>query len=211
MHDATQHVPAFISILEPLISQYGYLAVGLLILIEDFGVPAPGETVLIATAFFAGFGHLNIWLVVLIAILGAVIGDNIGFAIGHFGGRPLAERFGKYIFLTEKRLDTAEEFFSRNGGKVVVVARFIEGLRQLNGIIAGISGMRWRSFLLFNTIGATLWVAVWASVGYFGGSYISQIYRYGTLLGAAAAILVILYISYRVIKRYRAKTKAVIK
>ena len=110
----------------------------------------PGETILIAAAIFAGAGRLNIVAVGVVGFVAAVIGDNIGFAIGHFGGRALALRWGKYVFLTEERLDRAEAFFDRHGGKIIVVARFIEGLRQANGIIAGISGMHWRRFLIFN-------------------------------------------------------------
>ena len=154
-----EHLPGVLHSLEPTLDQFGYLAVVGLVLIEDFGVPVPGETVLILAAVYAGTGRLNIVLVALLGFCGAVIGDNIGFAIGHFGGRPLVERYGRYIFLTPARLDKATGFFDRHGGKIIIVARFIEGLRQANGIIAGISGMHWARFLLFNAIGAALWVA----------------------------------------------------
>ena len=144
--------------MQPVLEHYGYLAVGGLVLLEDFGVPVPGEVLLIAAAVFAGSGNMNIAVVFVVAVLGAIIGDNIGFAIGHFGGRPLAERFGRYILLTPERLDRAEGFFNRHGGKVVTVARFIEGLRQINGLLAGIAGMHWLTFLGYNALGAVLWV-----------------------------------------------------
>jgi membrane protein DedA with SNARE-associated domain len=199
MHQAIPpHLPSFIQAIAPTINHYGYLAVGSLITLEDFGVPVPGETTLIAAAVFAGFGHLNILLVILIAFVAAVMGDNIGFAIGSFGGRPLVIRFGKYIFLTPERLDKAEAFFNKNGGKVVVVARFIEGLRQANGIIAGISDMSWPTFITFNAIGAALWVGLWSTVGYFGGSYIETIYKYGLYASLIALVILAIYIVYRV-------------
>jgi membrane protein DedA with SNARE-associated domain len=169
-------LPGLLGSLAPLLDQYGYLAVAGLIMLEDFGVPAPGETVLIAGAVYAGAGHLNIIAVAAIAIAAAVIGDNIGYAIGHFGGRRLVLRFGRYVFLTPRRLDTAERFFTRHGGKVVTIARFVEGLRQANGIIAGITGMPWRRFLAFNTLGAVLWVGVWAGLGYLAGNHVTAIY-----------------------------------
>ncbi|MGH9062121.1 MAG: cation diffusion facilitator family transporter, partial [Acidimicrobiales bacterium] len=137
-----------------------------LVLLEDFGVPVPGETVLIAAAIYAGAGRLNIVVVAILAFAAAIIGDNIGYAIGHFGGRELVLRWGKYVFLTAARLDKAQDFFAHHGGKVVTVARFIEGLRQANGIIAGISEMPWRRFLVFNCLGAALWVGLWTAVGY---------------------------------------------
>src|SRR5665648_344842 len=86
---------------------------------------------------------------------------------------PLLERYGKYIFLTPQRIKKTETFFSRHGGKVIVIARFVEGLRQINGIVAGISEMKWLKFLTFNIIGAALWVGLWSTIGYFGGSPIS--------------------------------------
>jgi membrane protein DedA with SNARE-associated domain len=173
----TQHLPGVLQSLEPTLNHYGYLAIATFVLVEDFGVPVPGETVLVAGAVYAGSGRLNVVLVGLIALVAAVLGDNIGFAIGHFGGRRLVDRYGRYVLLTPHRVDRATAFFERHGGAVVVVARFIEGLRQANGIIAGISGMHWARFVVFNLIGAALWVAVWTSVGYLSGSHITAIYN----------------------------------
>ncbi len=190
---APAHLPGVLHSLEPTLNRFGYLALGLVFL-EDFGVPVPGETVLIIAAVYAGTGRLSIWLVALIAFLAAVLGDNVGFAIGHFGGRPLAERYGKYILLTPERLDKTASFFDRHGGKVIVIARFVEGLRQANGIIAGITGMHWTKFLPFNMLGAGLWVAVWVSIGYFSGSNIDSIYNAATRYEAYFAILVVLLI-----------------
>lgn len=203
----TGHLPGVLHSLEPTLDHYGYLAVAGLVLLEDFGVPVPGETVLILGAVYAGTGRLSIVLVALLGFIGALVGDNLGFAIGHFGGRRLAERYGRYVFLTPERLDKATGFFDRHGGKVIVIARFVEGLRQANGIIAGTTGMRWERFLVFNAIGAALWVLVWTSVGYFSGSHIDTIYRdatrYDGYLAVAVAVLVIAYITRRVVRSRR--------
>jgi membrane protein DedA with SNARE-associated domain len=187
------------------LDNYGYLAVAGFVLLEDFGVPVPGETILILGAVYAGTGRLNVLLVGLIGFLAAVVGDNLGFAIGHIGGRRLVQRFGRYILLTPERLDRATGFFERHGGKIVAVARFIEGLRQANGIIAGITGMHWAKFLAFNALGAALWVAVWTSIGYLSGSHINTIYndatRYDTYLAVAVGVLILAYIARRLWKR----------
>jgi len=203
---APVQLPGFLNSLAPVLDHWGYLAVGGLLFVEDFGVPAPGETVLIAAAVYAGAGRLNIVVVVLIAVAAAVLGDNVGYAIGRFGGRTLVLRFGRYVFLSEERLDQAEAFFTRNGGKVVTIARFIEGLRQANGIIAGMSRMPWPRFLAFNALGAALWVACWASVGYAAGDHIATVYhqlnRYSLyLLAAVAALLTAVIIRRRVWRR----------
>ena len=112
-----------------------------------------------------------------------------------FGGQPLVARYGRYVFLAESRLDRASRMFSRHGGKIVTVARLIEDLRQLNGIIAGISDMSWRRFLVFNAIGAVTWVIVWLTVGYATGSRIDSVYRtishYEFCAGIALGVLVV--------------------
>src|SRR6266478_602438 len=173
-------LPGFLNALASPLQHYGLWAIGLLIMLEDFGIPVPGETILIAGAIYAGAGRLNIVAVGVVGFIAAIIGDNIGFAIGHFGGRALALRWGRYVFLTGERLDSTERFFDRHGGKVIVIARFIEGLRQANGIIAGIAGMRWLRFLAFNALGAALWVGTWVSLGYLAGKHIGTIYHYIT-------------------------------
>ena len=203
-----QHLPGVLHSLEPTLNRFGYLALGLIFL-EDFGVPVPGETVLIIAAVYAGTGRFNVWLVGLIGFLAAILGDNVGFAIGHFGGRPLAERYGKYIFLTPERLDKTANFFDRHGGKVIVIARFVEGLRQANGIIAGITGMHWKKFVPFNTLGAALWVGVWVSIGYFSGSNIDSIYatatRYEAVFGIVVGVLILAWIARRVWKHQKGR------
>ena len=203
---APAHLPGVLHDLEPTLNRFGYLSLGLVFL-EDFGIPVPGETVLIIAAVYAGTGRLTIWLVALIAFIAAILGDNVGFGIGHFGGRPLAERYGKYIFLTPERLDKTAEFFNRHGGKVIVIARFVEGLRQANGIIAGITGMHWTRFIPFNMLGAALWVAVWVSIGYFSGSNIDSIYRtatrYEAFFAIAVVLLILAWIAWRVWKHRR--------
>jgi membrane protein DedA with SNARE-associated domain len=207
---APQHLPGVLHSLEPTLNRFGYLALGLIFL-EDFGVPVPGETVLIVAAIYAGTGRFNVWLVGLIGFVAAVLGDNVGFGIGHFGGRPLAERYGKYIFLTPERLDRTASFFDRHGGKVIVIARFVEGLRQANGIIAGITGMHWAKFVPFNMLGAALWVGLWVSVGYFSGSHIDSIYstvtKYQTYFAIAVGLAILALISRHLWRRRRQRSE----
>jgi membrane protein DedA with SNARE-associated domain len=198
-------LPGFFNALAGPLGHYGYWLILALVVLEDFGVPVPGETVIIAAAIFAGHRQLNVVAVGLIAFVAAVIGDNIGFAIGHFGGRAVALRWGRHVFLTEERLDKATAFFDQHGGKIIVVARFIEGLRQANGIIAGISGMHWRRFVVFNALGAALWVGTWVSLGYAAGNHINTIYHYITQYSyyalIAALVLLAAYVTRRVMRR----------
>ncbi len=179
--------------LKPYLDQYGYLTVLVAIFLEDFGVPMPGETLLIAGALLATQGQFNIYILMVVAWSAAVLGDNVGYLIGRLGGRRLVLRFGKYVFITPNRLEYAEGFFRRRGAIVVIVARFIEVLRQLNGIIAGTANMPWGRFVLYNGIGAALWVGLWSTLFYQLGN---QGQRIGLLFKryepyALAAIVVV--------------------
>jgi membrane protein DedA with SNARE-associated domain len=202
-------LPGFLNSLAGPLNHYGLLAVLFFVLIEDFGIPVPGETILIAASIYAGSGRLNVVGVGIIGFVAAVAGDNIGFAIGHYGGRALVLRWGRYVRLTEERLDKAEAFFARHGGWIITVARFIEVLRQVNGLVAGISGMRWRRFLVFNALGAALWVGTWVSLGYFAGNHIGTIYHYVTQYSAyaliALAVLLAASIAWRLLLRRRSR------
>ena len=195
----TQTIQLFIAAYQSMFHQYGYVAVFALVMVEDFGIPVPGELTLIATSLIASQGGLSIVAVLFLAWLGAVTGDNIGYAIGHFGGVRVLVRYGWRIGLTQARLDRTHAFFERWGGEVVLAARFIEVLRQLNGIIAGSGGMPWPKFLLYNAIGAALWVGAWGLGVYLLGqsflNYLPVITRVGSLAGAvvvAAAVVFLL-------------------
>jgi membrane protein DedA with SNARE-associated domain len=205
-------LPGFLNSLAGPLDHYGLWAVLLFVMIEDFGIPVPGETILIAASVYAGAGRLNVVEVAAVGFIAAVIGDNVGFAIGHFGGRALALRWGRYALLTEERLDRAEGFFERHGAWIVTIARFIEGLRQLNGIAAGLADMRWRRFLAFNALGAALWVGTWVSAGDLAGSHIATIYSYVTRYSyyalIAGAVVIAALIARHLMRRRRTRRQA---
>lgn len=204
------HLPGFLNTLASPLDHFGYWAVLLFVMVEDFGVPVPGETILIAASVYAGAGRLNVVAVGVIGFAAAVIGDNIGFAIGHYGGRALVLRWGRYVRLTEERLARAEAFFDHHGAWIITVARFVEVLRQANGIVAGTSGMRWRRFLAFNALGAALWAGTWVSLGYLAGTHIDAIYhditRYSYYLLIALAVVLAAYIVRHLLHRRRRRT-----
>ena len=203
-----EHLPGFLGDLAPLLDRYGYLAIAGIVGVESFGVPAPGQTILVTAAVYAGAGRLNIAAVAAVGFLAAVIGDNLGYLIGRAGGRRLVLRFGRYIRLTPARLDRIERFFTRYGPEIVIAARFIEGLRQFNGLIAGVTAMSWRRFLTYNATGAALWVALWTTLGYLAGTHIVTVYntihRYQWYAIAVLAAGIIVFASLHVLRRRRA-------
>lgn len=196
-------LPGFLHSIEPLLNHYGYLAVALIVTIESFGPPLPGETIIIAAAIYAGAGSLNIWGVFFVAFIAAVVGDNIGYAIGHFGGTRLVVKYGKFVGATEERYAKAEKFFVRFGGRIVIVARFVEGLRQLNGIIAGTTKMPYRKFLVCNIFGSALWVAVWTIAGDQAGNHIQTIYNSGKYIAEGLIVLLIIAVPIYLVRRRR--------
>jgi len=202
-------LPGLLGAVAPVLENYGYLAVAGLILVENFGVPAPGETILVAASVYAGTGRLNIVAVGAIAVLAAVVGNCIGYTIGYFGGHALVLRYGRYVFLTAARLERAETYFARHGGKMITIARFLEGLRQANGIIAGISGMPWRIFLAYNALGAALWAGLWSSLGYLAGHHIGVIYQqitqYSLYVLAGLGVAVLALVARHLVRRRAAK------
>jgi len=158
------------------VESYGYLIVFLLVLIESIGVPVPGETALIGAALYAGSTHkLSIWGVIAAAAAGAIIGDNIGFSIGRYGGARLLLRYGHKIGLHENRLKIGIWLFRRHGGKVVFWGRFVSVLRTWAAFLAGTNKMAWPRFLFFNAAGGIVWATLYGLLYYFFGSVLSKL------------------------------------
>src|SRR5512132_2033814 len=158
-----------LELIEHYMLLYGYWAVFFGVMLENAGVPVPGETILLIAGYYASAGHFHLALVMLVAATGAIIGDNIGFAIGHHYGRATLLRFGRYVFLTPKRFQHIENYFDSHGNKTILVARFITGLRVFAALLAGASKMQWRTFAIYNMLGALLWSFTITLAGFFFG------------------------------------------
>src|ERR687890_1367613 len=190
-----------------LIAQYGYLLVFLGVMLESVGVPLPGETILIAAGVIVQQGRLDLGDAIIFGILGAVVGDQIGYWVGREGGRLFVLRWGRYVLVTPERLARAERFFARHGGKAVFLARFVAGLRVFGALAAGISRMRWRTFFLYNALGGMLWATAAVTVGYLLGGSLDLVERWAGDASLLLLGLVILglafYFSYRWVSRHQ--------
>jgi membrane protein DedA with SNARE-associated domain len=156
---------------EEIVAQYGLLALGASVTLESIGLPFPAESALMIASGAAAAGDLDIRAVAAVAFVAAILGDNVGYLIGRRLGRPAILRLGSRFGIIEGGLDRAEAAASRWGPFMVVFARFVVLLRQLNGLVAGTTGMRWPVFLVANTAGAALWVGLWTTLVYrFGHS-----------------------------------------
>ena len=161
--DAATDLKAAVERVQPLVERYGYAGVAGAVSMEGFGVPAPGQTLLMASALEAARGHMHPVLLFLLAVLAAVAGNSLGYFIGKRGGRPLLRK----LHVNEAREAKLSGLFDRYGGGFIVLARFFDGPRQLNGILAGTLAMPWWLFTVFNVAGAVLWVGVWGLGTYY--------------------------------------------
>jgi len=160
-----------LDIVRDLLAQYGYIVVAIALLLENSGLPVPGETVLLLASFLAYSEHsLKLEWIIPIGIVAATIGDNIGFYLGHRGGRPLLNRYQKMFRIQDEIVARGERLFEQYGPATIFLARFIFGLRVIAGPLAGVLRMPWKKFAVFNFLGASLWVTVISLVGYFFGS-----------------------------------------
>ena len=176
--------------LEHFVSDYGVVAVMGILLLESMGAPVPGESLLIFAALLAGRGELSLPGLLIAAWAGSVLGDNIGYWIGRSLGRAAISRYGARIGLTAARFDAVAGVFARYGAVTVAFARFVNVLRQLNGVVAGALGMEWQRFLFFNMLGAALWVAVWVLGAFYLSEHISVITQLAHHVGIAGGVTV---------------------
>jgi len=194
--------------LHHLIATYGYGIIGLIVALEGMGIPVPGETALIVAAIYAGRTHeLNIFLVIVAAATGAMIGDNTGFFIGRELGYRLVLRYGRYVGLNEKRIKLGQYLFQLHGGKVVFIARFVAVLRTIAALLAGINQMVWRRFVVFNAAGGILWASLYGSAAFALGREIEHFAKpVGIALGFAAATAIIGGLMF--LRRHEARLEA---
>jgi membrane protein DedA with SNARE-associated domain len=166
------------SFIDRFLGQFGYAAVFGFVGIESLGIPFPGETMLISAALYAGATHnLNIAGVIVAAAAGAIVGDNIGFGVGHWGGYRLLLRYGHHIRLHEGRVKLARYLFQQHGGKVVFFGRFVSVLRTYAAFLAGTARMPWLRFLAFNASGGIIWATAYGVGAYLAGDRINKLSR----------------------------------
>jgi membrane protein DedA with SNARE-associated domain len=152
---------------------YGYWAVAALLLLESAGLPLPGETILLLASFLAYSEHeLQLPWVIVVGTVATTLGGELGFALGRHGGCPLIERYRHVFSIRAESLARGERLFDRYGPVTVFLARFMFGMRVLASLLAGALHMPWRKFVLYNFLGAALWVSAICGAGYlFGGHW----------------------------------------
>lgn len=196
-------------VLRHYFQHYGYWTIAFMLLLENTGVPVPGETTLLFTSFLAYSEHqLKLPIIIAVGISAAMLGDNAGYAIGHFGGRPLVERYLRFVRVGNEAIRKGESFFASHGASAIFWGRFIAGIRVLAGPLAGTLRMPWRRFFLFNFLGAAAWVTIVASAGYFLGGHSHRLLRVVRQANLAVLAVILIAAAFWLWKRYQARSIA---
>ncbi len=194
-------MPDFAHHLTRLLQSYTYPVLLLLVMLESLGIPLPGEIALVTAAAYASFGHVSIYVVIILAALGAIIGGILGYMIGLKGGLPLIVHYGGYIGVKREHIARAHAFFEKHGAKTILFGRFIALLRTWAAIIAGAAAMSFTTFVTYNTLGSVIWAVVFGWLGYYFGrdlpvleTYLSHV---SSILVVGLAIAVVGYFVWR--------------
>jgi membrane protein DedA with SNARE-associated domain len=172
------------------IDTFGYPVVFLAIAIESTGIPFPGETALVGAAIYAGTGRgLNIVLVIACCAAGAIVGDNLGYAVGRFGGYPLLRKLLRALHLKETTLGVTQRYFEQHGDKTVFIGRFFAILRCWAAFLAGVNQMPWRTFLFWNAAGGIIWATIFGTLGYALGNNLPLLGRVLSTLGIVGGVV----------------------
>ncbi len=199
-------VERIVEFFEPYMAQYGYVIVGLATLLENSiaaGLIVPGETLLLAAAFYAARGELDPFAVALVASVGALVGDYLGYLIGRMAGRGFLERRGRWVLLSPERLAKADAFYRGHGGKTVFLGRFIPVLRSVVCLLAGVGRMRYMRFFAFDAAGAVLWAVGHTILGFVAGRSYEELDRRLGQAGLLVLVLLLALIALSVWRRRR--------
>ena len=180
---------------------YGYWTLVVVLLLENAGLPLPGETTLLFASFLAySEQELQLKYIILTGVAACTLGDNLGYLVGYRGGRPLLERYRRFFRIRPNTISRAELRFERYGAATIFFARFLFGMRIIAGPVAGVLRMPWKKFLLFNFLGAAAWVTAISVLGYVFGSQWERLLYFlkgAQLLVLALLLLILLWMRYR--------------
>jgi membrane protein DedA with SNARE-associated domain len=197
-----------IAFLESTLGSYGYFVVFFAIMVESMGIPFPGETALIiASAYAARTGDLNIYWVIAASAAGAIVGDNFGYWIGREGGRKLIIKYGKFVGLTDDRYQKAQEYLKKHGGKAVFFGRFVSVARTWIAVLVGAHHLNWTQFFIYNVLGGIVWASIFGTLGYVFGENLPYLEKIIKDVGIAVSVLVVIGLIVLIYLRKRSKKK----
>jgi len=192
------------------IQSTGYISIFLLMMLESMVAPVPSEAVMPFAGFLIADGHFTFTAVILVSTLGSIVGSLISYYIGYYGGRPLVEKFGKYLLLDKHHLDLTEKYFNKRGDMTIFISRFIPVVRHLISIPAGMGKMNVFKFCLYTIIGAGMWNGFLTWVGFKLKNNWNEVLKYSSMIDivvVAVLGLIFIYVVYKLYSAYKANKK----
>ena len=186
------------------IGDMGYWGIFLLMFLESTFFPFPSEIIMIPAGYLAYKGEMNLYMVILMGILGSVGGALLNYYLAKSFGRTFILKYGKYFFIKEKTLDKLESFFSKHGEVSTFTGRLIPGIRQLISLPAGLARMNMAKFSFYTALGAGIWVVVLVVLGYVVGSneeLISEYLQVATLISLISVVFIAVFYVIRYKRR----------
>lgn len=180
--------------LTTIVSHYGLLGVFLLMILESACIPIPSEAVVTFAGFLAFKGSMSFWGVVIVATVANLIGSVIAYAVGYYGGRPLIQRYGRYVLLNERHLERSERWFARRGEITVFVTRLLPAIRTFISLPAGIGRMSLGRFMVYTTLGSLPWNYALARAGFALGQHWDQVAHVVKPVTYIAAVLLVVIV-----------------
>lgn len=186
--------------LTQFVHQFGVLTYGVLffVIFAETGFVVtpflPGDSLLFAAGAIAALGSLNIWFMVILLILAAILGDTVNYWIGHFLGRKIVDN-PKITFINQEHIDKTEQFYKKHGAKTIILARFVPIVRTFAPFVAGVGSMRYLTFILYNVVGGSIWATLMTLLGYFFGNmqFIRKNFDYAVLTIIILSLLPMIY------------------
>ena len=188
------------------IGSMGYLGIFLLMFLESTFFPFPSEIIMIPAGYLAYKGEMNLYIIVLVGILGSVLGALLNYYLAMYLGRKIILKYGKYFFIKEETLDKLDTFFTKHGEISTFTGRLIPGIRQLISLPAGLARMNIAKFSFFTALGAGIWVVVLVAIGYLVGSnqeLISEYMKSATLIALASVLVIVIFYVGRNRRRHK--------
>lgn len=195
--DIILHLDEYLS---QLVNSYGALTYGILffIVFAETGLVItpflPGDSLLFASGAIASLGSLNIWLVTVLLLIAAILGDTVNYWIGHFFGRKIVDN-PNIKFINQEHIDKTEQFYKKHGAKTIILARFVPLVRTFAPFVAGVGSMHYQTFIFYNVIGGVLWVVSFTSLGYYFGNmeFIKENFHYAVFVIIGLSLVPVIY------------------
>lgn len=200
----------FVDLLLSFTSSFGYFGIVFLMAIESSFIPFPSEVVIPPAAYLASMGEMNIFLVVIMGIIGSLIGASLNYFLAYYLGRKLVyfladHKLSRFILLSSKKIGTAEDFFLKHGRASTFFGRLIPVVRQLISIPAGFSRMNFSVFLLYTFFGSSIWIIILAMLGYYFGNSKELLEKYFYEANIVLLVAVFLLLIFYILKRNKKK------